>query len=222
MNGQKVNFALESVGKWVLEIRIMPEKSKNSLRMLVLSGFPERGTVSQYLNGVLMKDYEVPVYGNRQSTGPPGRAIFVDYANTKLYYLESKASNINDTICEVSLPSDQEELRRLSLPFNAWSMCLNPYNCDIYAMSLDGKICRMLGNDPSQRTETTLEYSHPLFKSEFPTINFVKELLIVVGYLKTPKDDDSCPNRVFIIFPDLRIKATIDVTIQGSIFCKRE
>lgn len=100
-------------------------------------------------------------------------------------------------------------------------MALDPDTCTVYALSLDGKVCKIKTQDAEPVFEVKqLSFPHEEFKSVFPTINFVHGMVVAVAYLKTPKEDDSCPNRLFLMNPDMEVTGTADITLNGAIFCK--
>jgi hypothetical protein len=126
-----------------------------------------------------------------------------------------------DTICQVDIHS--AECKKFKLPFGAWSMCLNPVTNEAYALALDGQICHAnLAHDEAVFKTKKLEFPSAHYKAFFPTINYVNGMVVVVAYLKTPKEDDSCPNRLFLLNPELDITGAVDITLSGKIFCKKE
>ena len=113
------------------------------------------------------------------------------------------------------------DIKRYTLPFPAWSMCLNPINNDVYALGLDGQVCQIKTSVEELQIHTVkLSFPDKELKSSFPTINFVASMVVVVAYLKTNKEDDSCPNRLFLLTPELQVTGTVDINLTGKIFCK--
>lgn len=98
-------------------------------------------------------------------------------------------------------------------------MTIDPSSGDVYALALDGSLCRIITSDrQSEICCTKLSYKHDEYKAQFPTISFVKSFIVVVGYLKTPKDDMGCPNRLFLLDTSCRVTGMVDIGLNGMIF----
>lgn len=139
--------------------------------------------------------------------------------NTLVFYLEANTPIEYNTICQVDIHS--ADCRRFTLPFGAWSMCLNPDTNEAFALALDGHVCRAnLADEVPLFTTKKLQFPNSQYKPFFPTINYVNGFVVVVAYLKTPKEDDSCPNRLFLLTPELEVTGVVDITLSGKIFCK--
>lgn len=138
-----------------------------------------------------------------------------------MYFLEAKVPTNNTTVCGLNLESKKLEVRRFELPFQAWSMAINPANGDVYALALDGKLCRVItsGAEPIIQ-QFKLCFHRDDLTVQFPTIKFVRGMVAVVAYLKTSKEEHRCPNRLFLLDPECKITGTIDFDLQGMIFCR--
>lgn len=100
-------------------------------------------------------------------------------------------------------------------------MSIDPSCSTVYCLSLDGTVTAIDFDDIQKEAKTTkLSFVNEHCKSAFPTIRFVNGFLFVVGYLKTPKEDDICPNRLFMLGDDLTLHHTLDITLEGKIFCR--
>lgn len=199
----------------------LPQPSTSDKLMLVLTGFPEDARICLHLNGVLAHEYKPRVNGNFDGDclGPPGKAIFVDREEKFAFFLEAKTPTQNTTVCKLNISVREEEIERFELPFEAWSMTLDPETGDVYALALDGTLCKVDTRGGKENQTIRLAFEHEECKALFPTIAYLNGCLVVVGYLKTPKEDMSCPNRVFLLDSSLTITGTVDVTLNGMIFC---
>ena len=158
----------------------------------VLVGVPERASLWLYKNGSPLLNYQIKVYGS------PGRAIFINDARSHLFFFEASTDKEYDTVCRLDVWSEVVTTRRIAS--SSWSMCIDPASGTVYCLSLDGTVTAVDLFDQDKETKTTkLEFTDKLCKSAFPSIHYLEGFLFVVGYLKTPKDDDACPNRLFML-----------------------
>lgn len=151
--------------------------------------------------------------------GSPGRALQLTEDFKKGYFLKADTAREYDTIIEQDLTSHTIPPKEFVLPELVWSMAYSKKWGCCYSLSLQGQLFKL---DPTNGTvtEQKLEFPHPEYKSSFSTVACIDQYVIVVGYLKTPKEDDNCPNRMFILDGQMNILGQCDLELNGKIFCR--
>lgn len=150
--------------------------------------------------------------------GSPARALLINNNCSAVYFFEAETDVEYDTICELNLRTN--EIRRLKLKGPCWSMIMNSINNCCYALELNGTIHKLDIESGEEVLSNKITYPHDTLKSNFCTLKNYQDMIIAVGYLKTPKHEKRCPNRVFLLDKDCRQLSYVDVLPSGMIFCR--
>lgn len=116
------------------------------------------------------------------------------------------------------LDLSQGDLIRFKLPAGVWSLALSSDGTRCYGLTLKGEVFSV-STETGEIKSVQLEFKHQEYKARFPSIAFLNGYVIVVGYLNTPKEMDECPNRLFLLTPDLKLEGFTNVELSGMVFC---